>query len=265
VQSLLLQDCKPWRTRKRASDVELRRRHWPTARRTAAHPEGLQTSRRDVRKFFKSRFGRGHDPVGCGNVEWEPLKDQVERFVGDCGPAVIRRCRLARPAWTGASRHGGTQTQIAVAYPSVPFARRILHRAARSGPVRGMGARCHRVPRSVACATRSRSYQTVQGRACVLCYAGTTSERAQESLDVMMQELPGSTRLTRGSRARPGRPESSVIMQEESTPPAPGRSPSTGTTSAGCVHREIQAAIDALTPEGIVRHGAPTRRATAPS
>jgi predicted Zn-dependent peptidase len=33
------------------------------------------------------------------------------------------------------------------------------------------------------------SYQTFKDRACVLCYAGTTNERAQETLDVTVAEI----------------------------------------------------------------------------
>ena len=39
------------------------------------------------------------------------------------------------------------------------------------------------------------SYHTLKDRACVMCYAGTTAERAQETLDVTLGELK---RLAKG-------------------------------------------------------------------
>ena len=73
--------------------------------------------------------------------------------------------------------------------------------------------------------------QTFKDRASVICYAGTTNERAQDTLDVTLGELK---RLIDGidseevERVRAGL-KSSLIMQEESTsaragtPPAPLR------------------------------------------
>ena len=63
------------------------------------------------------------------------------------------------------------------------------------------------------------SYQTFKDRACVLAYAGTTNERAQETLDVTLGEL---RRLGEGigddelDRCKAGA-KSSLIMQQEST------------------------------------------------
>ena len=101
------------------------------------------------------------------------------------------------------------------------------------------------------------SYQTFKDRASILCYAGTTNERAQETLDVTLGEL---RRLKDGiepdevERVQAGL-KSSLIMQEEST------SARAGTLASdwyylGRVRRfdEIQAAIDGLTPESIVDH-----------
>jgi len=91
----------------------------------------------------------------------------------------------------------------------------------------------------------------------VVCYAGTTNERAQETLDVTLQELK---RLQEGiepeevDRVQAGL-KSSLIMQEEST------SARAGTLASdwyflGRVRGidEIQSAIDSLSPETIVDH-----------
>ncbi|MFO0864978.1 MAG: hypothetical protein U0744_10060 [Gemmataceae bacterium] len=76
------------------------------------------------------------------------------------------------------------------------------------------------------------SYQISKGVAQILTYAGTTNERAQETLDVTLGELD---RLVEGvtddeiERVKAGL-KSSVIMQEESTFAAPAPSRVSGIT-----------------------------------
>ncbi|MEX0978312.1 MAG: insulinase family protein, partial [Pirellulales bacterium] len=60
---------------------------------------------------------------------------------------------------------------------------------------------------------------TLLDRGCVLCYAGTSAERAQETLDVLLSEL---VRLAEGVEAGElnrlkARMKSSLIMQQESS------------------------------------------------
>ncbi len=101
------------------------------------------------------------------------------------------------------------------------------------------------------------SYQTFKDRASILCYAGTTNERAQETLDVTLNELK---RLKQGiepeevERVQAGL-KSSLIMQQESTNARAGALASDW-YFLGRVRDfdEIQAAIDGLTPAGIVAH-----------
>jgi predicted Zn-dependent peptidase len=101
------------------------------------------------------------------------------------------------------------------------------------------------------------TYQTFKDRASVICYAGTTNERAQETLDVTLGELK---RLIDGidseevERVRAGL-KSSLIMQEEST------SARAGTLASDWYYLgrvrsfdEIQAAVDGITPRAISDH-----------
>jgi predicted Zn-dependent peptidase len=69
------------------------------------------------------------------------------------------------------------------------------------------------------CYTVYASLHTQRDRASVLCYAGTTAERAQETLDVTVDEL---RKLGRGIEQNEldrlkARIKSSLIMQQEST------------------------------------------------
>ena len=87
----------------------------------------------------------------------------------------------------------------------------------RRHELRGCSPRCAR--KRGLCYAVWASYQTFKDRASVLCYAGTTNERAQETLDVTLGELQ---RLQEGieaeevERVQAGL-KSSLIMQEEST------------------------------------------------
>jgi predicted Zn-dependent peptidase len=154
-----------------------------------------------------------------------------------------------------------TQTQIGIAYPSVPIADPDYYAAHAAVNVLsgGMSARLFTEVREKRglCYAVYASYLTLKGLGSVLCYAGTTNERAQETLDVTLGELK---RLQNGieaeevDRVRAGL-KSALIMQEESTSARAGALASDW-YYLGRVRSfdEIQRAIDALTPEAIVSH-----------
>jgi predicted Zn-dependent peptidase len=168
------------------------------------------------------------------------------------GTAASKRAHLTKET---------TQTQIALAYASVPIGDADYYAAMGAVNVLsgGMSARLFTEVREKRglCYAIWASYQTFKDRASVLCYAGTTNERAQETLDVTLAELQN---LQEGiepeevERVQAGL-KSSLIMQEEST------SARAGTLASDWYYLgrvrsfdEIQAAINALTPERIVRH-----------
>jgi len=186
----------------------------------------------------------------------------VERLFGDWQGGNDTSLRLRKSV--GGRKHlakDTTQTQIAIAYPSVPFGHAEYYAAQGAVQVLsgGMGARLFTEVREKRglCYSVWASYQTFKDRASILCYAGTTNERAQETLDVTLGELH---RMVEGvteeevERVRAGL-KSSVIMQEESTSARAGVLASDW-YYLGRVRplEEIQAAINALTPDSIVRH-----------
>jgi predicted Zn-dependent peptidase len=198
----------------------------------------------------------------AGNIDWPELKDQVEALFGDWRGGNEGSLRLRKAA--GGRTHlakDTTQTQIAICYPSVPFGHPEYYAAQGAVQVLsgGMGARLFTEVREKRglCYSVWASYQTFKDRASVLCYAGTTNERAQETLDVTLGEL---RRLVDGiseeevERVRAGL-KSSVIMQEESTSARAGALASDW-YYLGRVRpmEEIQGAIDALSPRSILRH-----------
>ena len=154
-----------------------------------------------------------------------------------------------------------TQTQIGIAYPSVPIGNPDYYAAQGAVNVLsgGMSARLFTEVREKRglCYAVWATYQTFKDRASVICYAGTTNERAQETLDLLLHEI---RRLAEGiepeevQRTQVGL-KSALIMQQESTSARAG-SLASDWYYLGRVRslEEIRAAIDGLTPAAIVRY-----------
>ena len=198
----------------------------------------------------------------AGNFEWAPLRDQVERLFGDwkgdapppptLGPRGDKRAHLAKDL---------AQTQIAVAYASVPVGDPDYYAAMGAVHVLsgGMSSRLFTEVREKRglCYSVWATYQTFKDRASVICYAGTTNEQAQETLDVLLRELrrlPEGIEAEEVERVQAGL-KSSLIMQQESTS-ARALALASDWYNLGRVRGfdEIQSAVNALTPEGILAH-----------
>ena len=267
VKALALQDLQGLEDEPRQKVlIEVRRRHFPPPlgqdrRGTEATIEGLTGTQ--IRDHYQRFFGpRGTILSVAGNIEWDPLRDQVGRLFGDwqgggapelvLGPVLEQRAYLEKET---------TQTQIGIAYPSVPIGHADYYAALGAVNVLsgGMSARLFTEVREKRglCYAVWASYSTFKDRGSVLCYAGTTNERAQETLDVTLGEL---MRLQEGieqdevDRVQAGL-KSTLIMQEEST------SARAGTLASDWYYlgrvrtfEEIQAAVNGLTPDGIVGH-----------
>ncbi len=267
VQALAIQDIQGLEDEPRQKVlIEVRRRHYPPPlgqdrRGTVATIEKLTAGR--VRAHYQRMFGpRGSILSVAGNIEWEPLREQGGRLFGDwqgggdkpltLGAAPEKRAHLEKET---------TQTQIGIAYPSVPIGHADYYAALGAVNVLsgGMSARLFTEVREKRglCYAVWATYSTFKDRGSVLCYAGTTNERAQETLDVTLGELK---RLQEGieqdevERVRAGL-KSTLIMQEEST------SARAGTLASDWYYLgrvrsfdEIQAAINGLSPERIVDH-----------
>lgn len=267
VRSLALQDLMSLEDEPRQKLlIELRRRHYPPplGQDRRGTPEGIRSLTPAVlRKHYQKMFR----PAGtilsvAGNVEWEPLRDQVARLFGDWQGGAEPTISLGSvPSSPEHLQKDTTQTQIGIAYPSVPIGHPDYYAAQGAVNVLhgGMSSRLFTEVREKRglCYAVWASYQTFKDRASILCYAGTTNERAQETFDVTMNELK---RLRQGiepeevERVQAGL-KSSLIMQQESTNARAGALASDW-YFLGRVRGfdEIQAAIDSLTPRGIVAH-----------
>jgi predicted Zn-dependent peptidase len=267
VQALALQDIQGLEDEPRQKVlIELRRQYYPPPlgrdrRGTRAGIESLTADR--VRKYYERMF-RPRDTIlsVAGNIAWGPLRDQVEALFGDWEGGELPKLKPGkRPRPQPHIAKETAQTQIAIAYPSVPFGHPDYYAALGAVNVLsgGMSARLFTEVREKRglCYAVWASYETYKDLAAVLCYAGTTNERAQETFDVTLGEL---RRLQEGvaaeevERVQAGL-KSALIMQEESTS-ARARTLASDWYYLGRVRGfdEIAAAINGLTPRKIVAH-----------
>jgi predicted Zn-dependent peptidase len=267
VKALALQDIQSLEDEPRAKMmIELRKQHFPPplSNDRRGTVEGVESATiADVQAQFRRLFGPRNTILSvAGNLDWPALRDQVGRLFGDWqggGEAAFRPGRA--PGKHAHLTKETTQTQIGIAYPSVPIGTPGYYAALGAVNVLsgGMSARLFTEVREKRglCYAVYASYFTFKDKASVLCYAGTTNERAQETLDVTVGEL---RRLADGieaeevERVRAGL-KSSLIMQEEST------SARAGSLASDWYHLgrvrsfdEIAAGINALTPDSILAH-----------
>ncbi len=160
----------------------------------------------------------------AGNVEFEHAKDIVEKAFGDWKTGDVLNLTQTPPP--GNFKHEpqqSEQTHIGIAYGSIPkqapsttpFASRWKYFPA------GMSGRLFTEIREKKGLVYnvSAGYSSLKGNAAIFGYAGTSNERAQETLDTFIAEL---FRLTQGvtaeelERAKTGL-KASTIMQGEST------------------------------------------------
>jgi predicted Zn-dependent peptidase len=178
--------------------------------------------------------------------DWEP-KPEVEITPGDFG---LKRIAI---------EHESSQTHIGLSYASVPYSDPDYYSAWAAVGVLSGGSSSRlftevREKRGL-CYSVSASLNSMKHEGRVVCYAGTQNERAQETLDVTLDEI---TKLGDGiteselDRCK-ARAKSSLIMQQESTY---ARSGSIARDWFYLGHvttlQEVRDKIDALTPETVL-------------
>ena len=258
-QSLLAMEDEP----QRKALVELRRRCYDA-------PWGLPTEGslddlpRITHQTILDHYRRCFRPNGsilgvAGNVNVQRVVDQAERLFGAWKPVetapVVRGSRGAR---IDHIPHDSQQTQIALAYDAVPYSHPDYYTAWAAVSVLSGGSSSRlftevREKRGL-CYTVYATLNSLLTEGRVFCYAGTTSERAQETLDVTLSEIE---RLSEGIaedelERSTARAKSTLVMQQEST------GARAGALARDWFHlgrvvplEEVRARIDALTPEQV--------------
>lgn len=207
---------------------ELKRRHLPGpyGRPSSGDVEGVTNiSIDDVRSFFQQSYRPNNCLIGfAGRIDWDETVKLVERLFGDWEPGP-ERVVATEPRLGGYANlpYDSNQTQVSLAYPSVPYSHEDFYRASASVGVlsSGMSARLFTEVREKRglCYSVYASYHSLKDTGSVFCYAGTSADRAQETLDVTLKELD---RLKLGiedeelARLK-ARVRSSLVMQQEST------------------------------------------------
>lgn len=208
--------------------LELRKRHFPEPWGRPNHGDlaGLEaTTHEDIQQFHQTYYRPNGVIIGvAGRFDWARLRDEVGQLFADWSAREVPAIQ------EGARRQGyehvaleTNQTQIGIAYESVPYRDAKYFQAwggvgALSG---GMSSRYFTEVREKRglCYSVYASYITQRDRGAVISYAGTSADRAQETLDVMLGEL---ARLREGvfeqelARLK-ARIKSSLIMQQESS------------------------------------------------
>lgn len=243
---------------------ELRRRYFPEpwGRPSPGTPEGVEAATADdLRTFYEAHYRpNGAILAVAGAFDWSALRDAVAALLADWTPgadptpptglAGTRREHLVKET---------QQIQIALAYGTVPFGHADYYLARASAAILGgySSARLFTEVREKRglCYSVYAGYESFKDRAAVLCYAGTSADRAQQTLDVTLDEIRrlAATGIDAEEldTMRAGL-KSSLIMQQESTMSRSGALASDW-YYLGRVRllEEIAASLDALTPTAI--------------
>lgn len=149
----------------------------------------------DIKQFYEAHYRPNGLIIACaGKLEWESLKQHVGELFGEWESKPEPTVELV-PATHGNDhiQHESEQTHIAIAYPGVAYSHEdyYLNRGAIGVLSGGMSSRLFTEVREKRglCYTVFASCNTLKDKGSVLCYSGTTNERAQETLDVIIDEL----------------------------------------------------------------------------
>lgn len=179
----------------------------------------------DIRRHHSDYMQPSVSVLGfAGNVTMDQLRPVVEEFFGDWKNKDVPDIETGGIASSPLHiEHDSAQTNIGLAWDSVPYPhdRYFEAWATISLLSGGMSSRLFTEVREKRglCYAINASINTQKEQARVFGYAGTTNERAQETLDVMVAEIGRlSEDITEEELNRcKARAKSGLIMQQEST------------------------------------------------
>jgi predicted Zn-dependent peptidase len=244
--------------------VELCRRFYPDplGRSTVGEIRELEgLSAKTVRAIVRDRFDPGQTIFSlAGKYDFEAVCQQLEAVFGHCRPGAARGAqpraradRYTHIANDGAQVHIGLMTETAkfadAAYYDARVAVEVL-----SG---GMSARLFtevREKRGLCYAVGAR-YHSLKEAAGIMCYAGTTPDKAQETLDVIVGEfrrLAESISAEELERAKVGLKSALVMESESSSSRAGGIAVDHYVLGRVRTLGEVQRRIEATTVESVL-------------
>ncbi len=257
---------------------ELRRRHFPDpwGRPSPGTPEGVSSlTPEDLRGFLAASYRPNGAILGvAGAIDWPRLRDCVgELFSGwKEQPAPEVEERPAGPNRDHIMRET-QQIQIALAYPTATVSSPDYYRALATTAILGgySSARLFTEVREKRglCYSVYAAYEGQLERAAMLCYAGTSTDRAEQTLDVVLDEIErlgeAGVALDELETMRAGL-KSSLIMAQESSMSRSG-SLASDWFFLGRVRptTEIAAELDALTPAAVSEYAARMQKSSQPT
>ena len=178
----------------------------------------------DINQFYQSNYRPNGLIIACaGKLEWEALKSHIGGLFDDWASQPEPTIKLAPPEHGNDHiQHESEQTHIAIAYPGVAYSHDdyYLNRGAIGVLSGGMSSRLFTEVREKRglCYTVFASCNTLKDKGSVLCYSGTTNERAQETLDVVIEELQKLSQGIEEDELRRLKVQirSGMVMQQES-------------------------------------------------
>ena len=189
--------------------------------------EGIEAIRQDdVRRFYRDHYNAGDGIVAvAGNVDAAQVVDWISTHFGDwtSGDADSMPSPDGRSAYEHLESPASSQTHIGFAFDSIPYGHDDYFRMRAGIGILsdGMSSRLFdrvREKRGL-CYTVTASCHSLRHVGGVFGYAGTTPDRAQETLDVTLHEIEHLV-----DDLQPGeldrwkvRIESSLIMEQESS------------------------------------------------
>lgn len=160
----------------------------------------------------------------AGNFDWDDFLEMAERNFGDwSGHAAEEPSPVLAHGGSTHIHHDSQQTHIALAYNSVPYNHPEYYRGRGIVGILsdGMSSRLFtevREKRGLVYAVSASSH-SLKNCGSVLCYAGTTSNRAQETLQVTIDTILGlqsGIEVDELSRLK-SRVRTSLVMEQESS------------------------------------------------
>ena len=185
---------------------------------------------KDVQNYFRRSYRAGEAILSvAGKIDWPRLVEHVEQVFGAWQSGVPLLSAQSPPVRKYLHVPAeSNQTHISIAFRGVPYRHEDYFqlRGAVGVLSDGMSSRLFTEVREKRglCYTVYAMCHSLRDQGGVFAYAGTTAERAQETLDVMAAELRG---LFRGIQQEEldrlkGRIKRSLILQQESSPSRSG-------------------------------------------
>ncbi|QDU75690.1 Peptidase M16 inactive domain protein [Bremerella volcania] len=208
--------------------LSLRRQMYPDP--WGWHPTGtlasVESLTEEVARAYFDTWVRPNEAIiaVAGNFDWGRLKETIQKLFGNW------KSRPGKKSYLGSTLpeyvhipFDSSQTHVGLGFASVPISNPDFYQARAAIGIMsdGMSSRLFSEVREKRglCYTVYASCNSLKTQGAVLSYAGTSTERAQETLDVMIEEfneLPKGVRQDELTRLK-ARFKSGIIMQQESS------------------------------------------------